>query len=74
MTKEEEEDLRKINIPEVEGNHKVEGPQTDNQDITPPLQTKQVNICIEEEPKFMKIGDYWENATMDKVVELFSEY
>jgi len=29
---------------------------------------------MKAEPKFVKIGDYWDNATMDKVVELLHEY
>ena len=32
-----------------------------------------MNIGIEAEPKFAKIGDYWDNATVDKVVELLCE-
>jgi len=38
------------------------------------LKTKQVNISTEAEPKFAKIGDYWEDATVDKVAELLHEY
>ena len=55
---EEDEDPRKINIPETEGHHKVKVPQIENLDITTPLKTKQVNIGMEAEPKFAKIGDY----------------
>jgi len=33
-----------------------------------------VNIGTEVEPKFVKIGDYWDDATVDKVVELLCEY
>lgn len=73
-TKEEDEDLRNINIPEVEDHCEVQGPQIDNLDITAPLKTKQVNIGTEVEPKFAKIGDYWDDATVDKFVELLREY
>ena len=34
----------------------------------------QVNIGTEAEPNFVDIGDYWDDATMDKVVELLREY
>jgi len=34
---EEEEDLRTINIPEIEGRREVEGPQIENLDISAPL-------------------------------------
>ena len=39
-----------------------------------PLKTKQVNIGTEAEPKFTKIGDYWDNTTVDKVTKLLCEY
>lgn len=71
---EEDEDPRNINIPEAEGHREVEGPQIDNPNITAPLKTKQVSIGIEAEPKFAKIGDYWDDGTMDKVAELLCEY
>ena len=75
VTAEEEyEDLRKFNIPEIEGYHEVEGPQIENPDITAPLKKKQVNISTEAEPKFMKIGDYWDDMTVDKVIELLHEH
>ena len=54
----EDEDPLKINIPEIEGHHEVEGPQIENPDITAQLKTKQVNIATEVDPKFVKIGDY----------------
>ena len=73
-TEEEDEDPRNINILEVEGHHEVVGPQIENPDITTPLKTRQVNIGTEAEPKFVKIGDYWNDAIVDKVTELLHEY
>ena len=32
------------------------------------------NIGIEAEPKFAKIGDYWDDAIVDKVAKLLHEY
>jgi len=61
---EEDEDSRKINIPETEGHCKVEGPQIENPNITASLKTRHVNIGTEVEPKFAKIGDYWDDATV----------
>jgi len=29
---------------------------------------------MEAEPKFVKIGDYWDDTTVDKVTELLHEY
>lgn len=73
-TKEEDEDPRKINILETKRHHKVEGLQIEDPDITTLLKTRQVNSGIEVVPKFSKIGDYWDDATIDKVVELLHEY
>jgi len=57
-TKGEDDDPRNINILEAEGHHKVKSPQIENLDIIVPLKTNHVNIGIEAEPKFSKIGDY----------------
>eukprot|EP00253_Pinus_taeda_P008520 PITA_08520 len=61
-------------IREVEGHRKFEGIQIDNPDIAASLKTKQVNIGTEAEPNFAKIGDYWDDAIVDKVAELICEY
>lgn len=52
------EDVRKINILETKGHREVEGLQLENPDITDLLKTRQVNISMEVEPKFAKIGGY----------------
>lgn len=70
----DDEDQRKINISKVECHHEFEGPQIQNPDITAPLKTRQVNIGIEVELKILDIGDYWNDATVDKVIELLCEY
>jgi len=68
IVEEEDEDPKKINILETEG------PQLENPDIIEPLKTRQLNFGMEAEPKFAKIGDYWNDATIDKVAELLREY
>lgn len=73
-TEEEDEDLRNINILEEEGHHKVEGPQIENPNTTTPLKTRQMNISIEAKPKFSNIGDYWDDAIVEKVAQLLCEY
>lgn len=71
---EDEDDPRKINIPDTEGHCEVEGLQIENPNIIAPLKTRQVKIGIEVELKFVKIGDYWNDAMVDKVAELLREY
>ena len=70
----EDEDPRNIIIPEMKGNYEIEGLRIENPDITASLKARQVNIGIEAEPKFSKIRDYWDDSTVDKVVELLCEY
>lgn len=67
---EEDEYLRNINIPEAEGHREVKGPQIQNPNISAPLKTMKVNIGTEAKLKFAKIRDYWDDATLDKVIEL----
>ena len=71
---EDDEDPQKINIPETKGYRKVQGPLIEDLDITALVKTKQVNIGIEAEPKYAMLDDYWDNAMVDKVVELLREY
>ena len=33
-----------------------------------------MNIDTEAEPKFVKIKDYWDDARVDKVIELLHKY
>jgi len=70
IDEEEDQDLRNINILETKEHRKAEGPQIENQDIIVPLKTRQVDNRIEAEPMFAKIGDYWDDAMVDKVAKL----
>ena len=70
----EDDDPRNINIPETEGSHEVWGPSIEDPDITVPLKRKQVNIFRDVELKSVTLGDYLDDATVDKVVELLREY
>lgn len=74
IMEEEEDDPRNINIPESKGQCKVEGPKAKIPDIAEPLKTRQVNIGSDTQPNFAKICNYWDEDTVDKVVELIPEY
>ena len=43
-------------------------------DVMKPLKLREVNIGTEEQPKLAKIGDYWDDEIVGKVVELLTEY
>eukprot|EP00253_Pinus_taeda_P026519 PITA_26519 len=73
-TEEDDEDLQKVNITETEGYHEVQGPLIEYLNITPLVKTKQVNIGTEAKPKYATLDDFWDDATVDKVVEILHEY
>jgi len=74
QVEEDDDDPRNINIMEIKGSREVCGPAIKDPNITMPMKTKQVNIGMEEEPKYATLGDYWDYATVNKVVELLCEY
>jgi len=70
----DEDDPRDVNIPESEGSREVCGPEIEDPEFATPLKMKQVNIRTEEEPKYAMLGDYWDDATVEKVIELLRGY
>ena len=63
-----------INIPESEGTHNVQGLELKVSDVAKPVKIKKVNIGTEEEPKFTSIGDYWDDETVESIVDLLRDY
>ena len=70
----DEDDPRNINIPELEGECEVHGPEIESPEVTQPLKTRKVNIGSEDMPKYATIGDYWDEEMVSKVIELLHEY
>ena len=70
----EDNDQRKVNIAETEGQRDVEGLGVEIPFIGQPIKIKKVNIGTEQTPNFANIGDYWDVATIDKIIELLHEY
>jgi hypothetical protein len=70
----EDDDPRKVNIAETEGKRNIEGPGVELPFIEQPIKIKKVNIGIEEAPNLANVGDYWDDATIDKITELLHEY
>jgi hypothetical protein len=52
----------------------VEGPGVELPFIEQPIKIKKVNIGTKKTPKFANVGDYWDAATIDKIIELLHEY
>jgi hypothetical protein len=52
----------------------VEGPGVELPFIGKPIKIKKVNIGTEKTSKLANVGDYWDVATIDKIIELLHEY
>jgi hypothetical protein len=70
----EDDDPRKVNIVETEGQRDIEGLGVELPFIGQPIKIKKVNNGTEQTPKLANVGDYWDVATIDKFTELLHEY
>ena len=52
----------------------VQGPLIEDPNITASVKMKQVNIVMKDKLKYAMLGDYWDDAMVDKVAELLHEY
>jgi hypothetical protein len=58
----------------MEGEREVEGPSLESKAFVAPIKVKKVNIGTEENPKMERIGDYWDEHTLERITELLHEY
>jgi hypothetical protein len=70
----EDDDPRKVNIAETKGQRDVEGPGVEIPFIGQLIKIKKVNIGVEKTSNLANVGDYWDAATIDKIIELLHEY
>ena len=63
------DDPRNINIPKSERIQNITAPEMPTEKVHQPLKIWKVNIETEEEPKFMNIGDYWDEEIMVKIID-----
>jgi hypothetical protein len=52
----------------------VEGPPLESEVIVALIKVNKVNIGIVENPKMANIGDYWDEQTMEIIIELLCKY
>jgi len=52
----------------------VEGPPIELESIPTLIKVNKVNIGIVKHPKMASIGDYWDEKTMEIIIELLHEY
>ena len=54
--------------------HVVEGFGISSDQFLKPLKIKKVNIGLPENPKFANIGEYWDDETIGKIIDLLHEF
>jgi hypothetical protein len=52
----------------------VEGPYLELEVFATPIKVKKVNIGMNDNPKMSSIGDYWDEKTIEIIIELLREY
>jgi hypothetical protein len=62
----EDDDPRKVNITETKGQRDVEE-RVELPFIGQPIKIRKVNIGTKKRPKLANVGDYWDDATIDKI-------
>ena len=67
-------DPTNINIQESEGTCAIEGSEISSGQFLKLLKLKKVNIGSPENLKFSNIGDYWDEETVAKIIDLLHEY
>jgi hypothetical protein len=70
----EEEDPRNVKVPKTEGECIVVGPELKANTYANPLRVCKANIGMKKKPKFVNIGDYWNDETVENIVDLLCEY
>ena len=74
MGEPDDDELLDINIPDLDGMRIVEGFVIFSNQFLIPLKVKRVNIALLENTKFPNIGDYWDDETMGKIIDLLHEF
>jgi hypothetical protein len=70
----EDDDPRDVNIAETEGHRGIEGPGIGLPFVGQPIKIKKVNIETKKEPQLGNVGDYWDDATINRIIEILHEY
>ena len=70
----DDDELQNINILEREGSRDVATPDILIDPMNQPLNIRKVNIGMEENPKLVSVGDYWDEETMEKITDLLHKF
>ena len=70
----DDDELWNINIPEIEGSRDVAMPDVPTGPMSHSLKIRKVNIGTKENPKFSSVWDYWDEETMERIIDLQHEF
>jgi hypothetical protein len=70
----DEDDPHNIHITEVEGEREVEGPSLELEFFSLQIKVNKVNIGTTNNPKMASIGDYLDEQTVERIIELLHEH
>ena len=71
---EDNDELWNINILKIEGSKAGTTLDIPTNPMSHPLRIRKVNIGMEENPKFASVGDYWDEETMENIMDLLHEF
>ena len=71
---EDDDELHNINITETKGSWDVAAPDIPIDPMNQLLNIRKFNIGTKENPKFASVGDYWDEETMEKIMDLLHEF
>jgi hypothetical protein len=70
----DEDNMHNIQITEIEGERKVEGPSLESKVFVALIKVKKFNIGTNNNPKMVNIGEYWDEKIVERITELLREY
>ena len=70
----EKDDPRAVYVQESKGIRDLEAPEISFDKFKQTMKIMKVNIGTMEDPTFAIIGDYWDDLTMGKVIDLLHEF
>ena len=59
---------------DIEGEREVESRYLESEEFFAPIKVNKFNIRTNENPKMESIGDYWDEKTVERIIELLCEY
>jgi hypothetical protein len=70
----DEDNMHNIQITEIEGERKVEGPSLESKVFVALIKVKKFNIGTNNNPKMVNIGEYWDEIIVERITKLLREY